>query len=165
MTPEIDLPIIIEQESKLVFDRFDEDTAFTIGSTIRDAGKAAGKGLVAGVFLWDRTLFYGATAGSTSSNRSWAERKVQLVRLMFKSSYRVVVERGDKPRLLEPGWGLEPSQYAIAGGAFPIRVDGVGVIGAVAVSGLPERDDHEYARSAIAQALGHPADAFALPAP
>ena len=83
---------------------------------------------------------------------------------MFKSSYRVVLERGDKPRLLEPQWGMEPTQYAIAGGAFPIRVTGVGIIGAVAVSGLHERDDHEFARSAIARALGLESSAYALPA-
>jgi uncharacterized protein (UPF0303 family) len=164
MTTEADLAIIAEQEQQLVFDRFDEDTAYQIGTYIREAGRAISKGLVAGVFLWDRTLFWGATAGSTSGNWSWATRKVGLVKIMFKSSYRVVLERGDKPRLLEPNWGMEPSEYAIAGGAFPVRIKGAGIIGAVAVSGLHERDDHEFARSAIARALGHPADAFALPA-
>jgi len=163
MGADADLEIVIEQEAKLVFDGFDEDRAYEIGSSIREAGKAIGKGLVAGVFTWDRTLFWGGTQGSTSANWSWATRKVALVKMMFKSSYRVVLERGDKPRLLEPQWGVEPNQYAIAGGAFPIRVTGVGIIGAVAVSGLHERDDHEFARSAIARALGHGAEAFALP--
>ena len=147
MSAEEDLKIIAEQESKLVFDEFDEDIAYRIGSLIRD----------------DRTLFWGATAGSTSTNWSWATRKVGLVKIMFKSSYRIVLERGDKPRLLEPQWGMEPTQYAIAGGAFPIRVKSVGIIGAVAVSGLHERDDHEFARSAIARVLGLESTAYALP--
>ena len=164
MSAEDDLKIIVEQEAKLVFDGFDEDKAYEIGTFIREDGKAIGKGLVAGVFTWDRTLFWGATPGSTSANWSWATRKVGLVKIMFKSSYRVVLERGDKPRLLEPQWGMEPTQYAIAGGAFPIRVTGVGIIGAVAVSGLHERDDHEFARSAIARALGLESSAYALPA-
>ena len=163
MSAEEDLKIIAEQESKLVFDQFDEDVAYQIGSLIREDGKAIGKGLVAGVFTWDRTLFWGATAGSTSTNWSWATRKVGLVKIMFKSSYRIVLERGDKPRLLEPQWGMEPTQYAIAGGAFPIRVKSVGIIGAVAVSGLHERDDHEFARSAIARVLGLESTAYALP--
>jgi uncharacterized protein (UPF0303 family) len=163
MSAEDELKIVVEQEAKLVFDGFDEDKAYEIGTTIRQMGKDIGKGLVAGVFTWDRTLFWGATAGSTSTNWSWATRKVGLVKVMFKSSYRVLLERGDRPRLLEPQWGMDPTQYAISGGAFPIRVNSVGIIGAVAVSGLHERDDHEFARSAIAQSLGHPADAFALP--
>jgi uncharacterized protein (UPF0303 family) len=157
-----DLAIVAEQEANLIFDGFDEDKAYEIGSYIREGGRGLSKGLVAGVFTWDRTLFWGATAGSTSTNWSWATRKVSLVKIMFKSSYRIVLERGDKPRVLEPNWGMEPSQYAIAGGAFPVRVKNVGIIGAVAVSGLHERDDHEFARSAIARSLGHPADAYAL---
>lgn len=163
MSAEDEIKVIAEQEAKLVFDGFDEDKAYEIGTYIREAGKAIGKGLVAGVFLWDRTLFWSATPGSTSTNWHWATRKVSLVKIMFKSSYRIVLERGDKPRLLEPNWGMDPTEYAISGGAFPIRVNKVGIIGAVAVSGLHERDDHEFARSAIARSLGHPADAFALP--
>lgn len=164
MTVEADLRTITEQELAFVFDRFDEDTAFAIGGRIRDAGKAIGKGIVVGVYLWDRTLFFGATAGATSANRAWAERKAGLVRLMLRSSYRVVLERGDKPRLLEPGWAIEPTQYAIAGGGFPITVKGIGIVGAVAVSGLSERDDHEFARAAIARELGHDVSTHALAA-
>lgn len=162
MSTEDDLRIIAEQEATLVFDGFDEDKAYEIGSYIREAGRGLDKGLVAGVFTWDRTLFWGATAGSTSGNWSWATRKVALVKIMFKSSYRIVLERGDKPRLLDPQWGLDPTQYALAGGAFPIRVRNVGIIGAVAVSGLHERDDHEFARAAIARSLGHDARTLAL---
>lgn len=164
MSAEDEIKIIAEQESSLAFDGFDEDKAYEIGTYIREAGRGLDKGLVAGVFLWDRTLFWSATPGSTATNWHWATRKVALVKIMFKSSYRIVLERGDKPRLLEPNWGMDPTQYAISGGAFPIRVKSVGIIGAVAVSGLHERDDHEFARSAIARSLGHPADAFALPA-
>lgn len=163
MSIEDDLKIIAEQEATLVFGGFDEDLAYEIGTYIREAGRGLEKGLVAGVFTWDRTLFWGATPGSTATNWSWATRKVALVKIMFKSSYRVVLERGDKPRLLEPNWGMEPTQYALAGGAFPIRVKSVGIIGAVAVSGLHERDDHEFARSAIARALGLDPGALALP--
>ena len=136
MSVESDLATVIEQEAKLVFDQFDEDTAFSIGSAVREAAKALGKGGVAvGVYLWDRTMFYGATAGASEGNRGWVERKAKLVRLQMKSSYRVVLERGDKPRLLEPHWAIEPTEYAIAGGAFPIVLKGIGVVGAAAASG------------------------------
>ena len=163
MAAEADLEIIAEQEQKLVFDRFDEDVAFAVGGYVRDAARAIGKGIAVGVYLWDRTLFYGATAGASEGNRGWVERKAKLVRLQLKSSYRIVLERGDRPRLLEPSWAMEPTEYAIAGGAFPVSIQGAGIIGAVAVSGLSERDDHEFARSAIARAMGLDPDTFALP--
>lgn len=163
MSVEADLRIIAEQEQKLVFEHFDEDTAAQIGGYVRDAGNAIGKGIVVGVFLWDRTLYFAATKGATSANKAWAERKTGTVKLMLKSSYRVVLERGDKGRIMEPQWALDIGDYALAGGAFPIVVKGIGMVGAVAVSGLSERDDHEFARSAIARALGLDADTYALP--
>jgi uncharacterized protein (UPF0303 family) len=164
LSVESDLKLVVEQEGALVFERFDEDLAFALGGAIRDAAKALSKGGIAtGVYLWDRTLFYGATAGATDGNRGWIKRKVKLVRLMLKSTYRIVLERGDKPRLFEPSWGIEPSQYAIAGGAFPITVKGIGVVGAAAASGLHERDDHRVVVEAICDHLGLDKKAFTLP--
>ena len=37
---------------------------------------------------------------------------------------------------------LDPSTYAAHGGAFPILLRGTGCVGTVAVSGLPELEDH-----------------------
>jgi len=165
MAADGDLGIVAQQEAELSFERFDEDAAFELGRVVRETAKALGRGgIVTGVYLWDRTLFFGATAGSADFHRGWVERKVKLVRLMQKSSYRVVLERGEQPRVLT-GWALEAGDYAIAGGAFPIKVRNVGIIGAAATSGLPERDDHEVSRGAIALALGQQSSYLALPAP
>jgi uncharacterized protein (UPF0303 family) len=163
MAIEDDLRLVIEQEAALVFERFDEDVAFELGGLIRQAGKVLNRGgITTGIYTFDRTLFYGATGGGTEFNRRWIERKLGLVKLMLKSSYRVVLERGDKPRI-EPGWGIEPAEYAIAGGAFPITVKGIGVVGAAIASGLHERLDHEIVRASIAKLLGKGEDYLALP--
>jgi uncharacterized protein (UPF0303 family) len=163
MAVEDDLKRVIEQEATLVFERFDEDVAFELGGLIRQAGKALNRGGIAtGIYTFERTLFYGATAGATEFNRGWIERKLGLIKLMLKSSYRVVLERGDKPRI-EPGWAIDPGKYAIAGGAFPISVKGVGIVGAAVASGLHERLDHEIVRASIAKLLGKGEDYLALP--
>src|SRR4051812_49742185 len=120
MSVQSDLDIIAEQERRLVFTQFDEEVAFAIGSHVRAAGRALGKGVAVGVTLWDRTMFYGVTDGATAANRAWVERKCNTVQLMMKSTYRIVLERGDKPRLFEDSWALDPAVYVIAGGAFPI---------------------------------------------
>ena len=159
MAADADLAIIAEQEQKLVFDQFNEDTAFAIGGYVREAAKAIGKGVAVGVYLWDRTLFYGATAGASEGNRGWAERKAKLVRLQLKSSYRIVLERGDRPRLLEEITTLE--DYRTRHAQYKSDPD------------LQEAhrlhpwivvwDDHEFARSAIARAMGLDPTAYALP--
>ena len=42
----------------------------------------------------------------------------------------------------------------LAGGGFPLKLRGVGCVGAVTVSGLPQREDHEMVVAALAAALG-----------
>ncbi|PBB40664.1 hypothetical protein CK222_26815 [Mesorhizobium sp. WSM3866] len=145
---------VVEQESALVFERFDETTAFEIGCTIRDRALASGQGLVVDVRLWDRQLFYAALAGSSAITAEWARRKFNSVRMFHRSSYRLALEQQREDRAFPPGYGLNPTDYALAGGAFPIRVQAVGVIGAFVVSGLSERADHETAVAALCAYLG-----------
>jgi uncharacterized protein (UPF0303 family) len=39
---------------------------------------------------------------------------------------------------------LPPDQYAIHGGCFPLSVAGTGYVGSMAVSGLPQTEDHAF---------------------
>ena len=58
--------------------------------------------------------------------------------------------------------GLPLRRYGFAGGGFPIAIAGVGVVGAVAVSGLPQRDDHAMVVEALAELAGVPVAEIAL---
>lgn len=49
---------------------------------------------------------------------------------------------------------LDPDTYAAHGGSFPIIVEGVGVVGAVTVSGLPQLQDHRFVVEALEEFLG-----------
>jgi uncharacterized protein (UPF0303 family) len=158
-----DIERIIEQERRLVFPGFDEHTAFAIGSAIRERALKEGLGLVADVRLWDRPLFYVAMPGTTADNPQWVRRKANTVQRLQKSTYRVVLEKSWEGDVFPPGRGLDPMEFVLAGGGFPIRVQGVGVIGAVTVSGLPQRDDHAVVVRAICEQLGLDAAALALP--
>jgi uncharacterized protein (UPF0303 family) len=157
-----DIAKIIEQERGLVFAEFDEHVAFAIGSAIRERAVRETLGLVADVRLWDRPLFYCAMPGTTGDNPNWVRRKANLVQRVLKSSYRVALETDAPERVFPERRALPQADYAIAGGGFPIRVKGIGVVGAVTVSGLHERDDHEVGVAAICQYLKLDHAAFAL---
>lgn len=149
-----DLRRTIEQEAALVFTGFDEQSAFEIGCAIRSSALIWAHSLVIDIRLWDRQLFHAALAGATAATAESARRKLNSVRMFQKSSYRLALEQQREDRTFPPGYGLNPADYVLAGGAFPIRVQGVGVIGAVSISGLSQRSDHHCAAAALCEHLG-----------
>lgn len=159
-----DIAKIVEQEATLVFPNFDETTAFALGSAIRERGLRERLPIIIDIRTWDRPLFYAALPGSTADNANWARRKRNTVQNFLKSTYRLVLEQQRPDRTFKPGAGLDSADYVLAGGGFPITVKGAGVIGVIAVSGLPEREDHGVVAEAIARHLGLDAKALALPA-
>lgn len=158
-----DIAKIIEQEAALVFDGFDEARAFAVGSALRERGVAAKMPIVIEIRFWDRLLFYASLEGSTSTNADWIRRKLNAVRTFHKPTYRMVLEQGDDVTGLLIRAGLDTKDYVLAGGGFPINVKGVGVIGAIGVSGLPQRQDHGLIIEVLAEHLGLDAKALALP--
>lgn len=158
-----DIAKIIDQEQGLVFPGFDEHVAFALGMRIRERALREKLPIVADVRLWDRPLFYFALPGTTGDNPHWVRRKANTVQRLLKSTYRIVLEKNWEGDGFPPRRGLDPLDFALAGGGFPISVQGTGIIGAVTVSGLHERDDHEVVVAAICEQLGADLSAFALP--
>jgi uncharacterized protein (UPF0303 family) len=157
-----DIALVKKQEQDLVLDAFDEGVAFTLGQAIRDRAAAEGLSLVVDIRTWDRQMFFAATPGTTADNAEWVRRKINTVRRFHKASYRISLERGGDgvfPEILNAG----PTDYVIAGGGFPIRVRGAGIVGCLAISGLPGRDDHGVAVAALCDHLGLDRAAYALP--
>jgi uncharacterized protein (UPF0303 family) len=158
-----DIALIQKQEAELVFSVVDEAVAFKIGSAIRDRALAQGLPIIVDIRTFDRPLFYAAMPGSNASNPHWARRKINVVQRFLKSTYRMVLEQQRPDRSFKPGEGLEISDYVLAGGGFPVTVKGAGVIGVIAVSGLPEREDHGVVVDALCSHLGVDGRELALP--
>lgn len=143
-----DIKRIIAQEQALVFDAFDEDRAFKLGSLLRERAVRKELPVAIEIRLWDRPLFYSALPGATASNADWIRRKINAVRHFQKPTYRLFLETGEQ--MVPARHGLNPSDFILAGGAFPIRVKGSWLVGAVAVSGLPQREDHNLVVATLA---------------
>jgi uncharacterized protein (UPF0303 family) len=159
---EDDLAAIATQERELCFTRFDEDTAWSLGSRLRTMAVARKAGVVIDVRRFGQPLFYCALPGTTPDNADWVRRKGNSVARFHRSSYGLGLELGAK---LFEKYALSMTDFAAHGGSFPICIQGSGAIGSVTVSGLPQRADHELVVEALCVELGKDYSKLALPTP
>ena len=154
MDIESDLQRIALQEQTLRFERFDKATAWDLGTRLKTACEEQGVSATIEVRLARETVFFYSMPGTATSNTDWARRKRNVVELMELSSYRVGRSFELQGDSLERLMGLPVRDYADHGGSFPILVKSVGCIGAVTVSGLPQREDHALVVQVLAQMCG-----------
>ena len=149
-----DLQRLAEQERRLVLPRFDAADAWRLGCDLRARAEARTQAVTIEIRLARELVFFHAMPGVTPANADWARRKRNACELLGKSSYRIGRELERSGSLLEEKMGLPARDYASHGGAFPLSVKGVGVIGTVTISGLPQREDHALIVEALAPLCG-----------
>lgn len=154
MNVDDDLALIAEQERLLEFDRFDLEVAWKLGAVLREIAVSRGQILAVDVTINGMQAFYTSLPGSRPDFEHWIRRKRNLTLRLLKSSYAIGLELKRLDTTLEAKWEMSRADYASHGGCVPIRVSGVGCIGAVTVSGLPQRDDHNLAVEGLATVLG-----------
>jgi uncharacterized protein (UPF0303 family) len=159
-----DLARIALQEQELQFSHFDEETAWRLGSRLRSLADERGLGLVIDIRRPAQPLFYCALPGTTPDHPEWIRRKSNVAFRFHRASYAIGLEMEQKQSTLLERYGLPVADFACHGGSFPLRVRGAGVVGAVTVSGLPQRADHELAVEALCAELDLPFADLRLPA-
>lgn len=145
--------MIGKQEQRLKFPSFDEESAWRMGSRLREMALARSAPLAIDIRRFGQLLFFCALVGSTPDNADWARRKSNVVARFHRSSYELGLELQQKNTSLTDRFGLILTEFAAHGGAFPIAVVGSGVIGSITVSGLPQRADHELVVEALCAEL------------
>ncbi len=163
MSLTLDLARIALQEERLQFDRFDATVAWEIGSRLKAAAEAHGLSAAFDIALnGGATLFFFAMPGTTPDNIDWIRRKKNVVARFQRSSYAVGLELRQKNTSLPALIGVDERDYAPHGGCFPIKLRGTGCVGAITVSGLPQRQDHALVIEVLAAYLNQPLDELAL---
>jgi len=133
---------LVAQERDLRWPNFDEDDAWRLGVALVQRARSDQLPIAVDVRRGDHHLFHAALSGSSPDNDAWLIRKARVVARFHRSSLHMGQIARDAGRTLEEMFQLPEGEYAAHGGAFPIHVEGVGVIGSVAVSGLPQLEDH-----------------------
>lgn len=140
---------IESQEATLVLDQLTNDIAFELGSLIRSTFlstyDATKDGIVISISLFSGHTLFACAVGKpervSPDNWDWVQRKSNTVKRFGISSYLVgqtTLFKGKKLDSLGP-------EYAAHGGGFPIRIKAMTAapVGAIAVSGLTQEEDHQ----------------------
>ena len=143
-----------EQQRRLVFRRFSNTDAWELGSLLVTLGTERGLPIAIDIQRHGQLLFHAALEGSAPDNDGWIQRKVNVVNRYYASSYLVGRKMAAFGRELDESAGVYPIDVAPHGGAFPIQIVDVGVVGSVTVSGLPQEADHALVVEALTEFLG-----------
>jgi len=145
--PYENLDSLLALETELQFDHFDHDVAWALGCSIVEFARSRSAGVVVNIRRNGQRLFHAALPGTAADNDDWIERKSRVVdRFGHSSLYLGALLASAENRFsessFEQSYRLDAALFAAHGGAFPVIVRGSGVVGTVAVSGLPQLDDH-----------------------
>ncbi|MDT7804442.1 MAG: hypothetical protein QOI78_7875 [Actinomycetota bacterium] len=144
MTDAERLAQLADQEERLQFTQFDNETALALGAQLLAAARDRGLPVTISVRRNGQRLFHAALPGTSADNDAWIERKSRVVDRYGHSSFLVGSQFRAKGGTFEKDSRLDPDLYAAHGGVFPVLVRGVGPVGTVGVSGLPQADDHAF---------------------
>jgi uncharacterized protein (UPF0303 family) len=139
---ERELHELLREEELLQFTQFTNDTAIDLGLRIVEAARADHLPVTVDVCRNGQQLFHCALPGTTVDNDEWIKRKNRVVNRFGHSSFYMGTHYRSKQTTILESALLDPSEYAAHGGAFPVIVKDVGVVGTVTVSGLPQQEDH-----------------------
>lgn len=139
-----------EQEEKFQFERFSRRDALNIGLKLIENAEKQAQPVAVEITVNGLVVFRYFMEGSKPESELWLARKRNAVDLMETSSLRFFAELEDAGETFADR-KLDPNEYA-AGGGFPIRLRGTGVIGSICVSGYPDHvDDHQLIINTLAE--------------
>lgn len=138
-----------QQEDMLRFERFTNRDAMKLGCFIADrAGQADIAMAVAIRKPNGNVVFQYCSDGTTLSNEKWMRRKFNTVALTEGCSLRAWAASIIKGQDLA-AQGLDPMNYALCGGGFPIKLRTGEMVAVLTVSNLPHLKDHAFLIDAL----------------
>lgn len=125
-----DLEGVALQERELQLPQLDAQTAWDLGTRLRNMAVERHLAVVIDVRRFGQPLFYAALDGTTPDNIEWVRRKSNVVARFHHSSYVAGLKEKIKKETLLEVQGLPIADYATHGGSFPLAVIHAGVVAA-----------------------------------
>ena len=143
------LTTLLQEEQELQFTRFNETTAWQIGTQMVERAMRENLPITIDITRGQHQLFHASMPGTALDNDEWVKRKVRLVNRFGHSSFYMGQILKSKGKRIEESYLIPESEYAAHGGCFPIIVKGTGMVGTITVSGLPQEEDHKLVVQSI----------------
>jgi uncharacterized protein (UPF0303 family) len=144
---------LLQQEEEIQFKSFDNNMAFVVGLALLDAARSKSKGVTIDIARNSQQLFHFAMQGTSCDNDVWIQRKNNVVNRFGHSSFYMGISLKSNGQTIEEKYLISSSEFAAHGGAFPLIIQGVGVVGTITVSGLPQEEDHELVVTTLRKVL------------
>jgi uncharacterized protein (UPF0303 family) len=140
---------LLQLEQELQFVKFNEATAWQIGSQLVEQGRKEKLPITIDITRGTHQLFHASLPGTSADNDEWVKRKVRLVYRFGHSSFYMGQLLKSKGKRIEEAYLISETEYAPHGGCFPVILKESGVIGTITISGLPQEQDHKLVVQAI----------------
>ncbi len=126
---------------ELVLKRFTEDDGLFALKTLRELNPAA----ALEIYKNGRRMLLFITDKMSPDKENWLERKRNSVLYFGLSTHDLNKKCDGQASVLESKYGLDKGNYTLVAGGIPIVIEGVGMVGALCVTGLLPEEDHDLA--------------------
>lgn len=143
------LESLAEEQDSLALGRFDYDTAWVLGSLIHARAAAVHASVGISVTHGTALVFLALLPGATPDNLDWMARKRAVALRFHRSSLAMRLQAEAGGYDFNALFRLPPTDFVASGGGLPLMLRGGTLIGSVAVSGLPDMEDHRMVVAAL----------------
>ncbi|MNW49573.1 hypothetical protein D3C74_269980 [compost metagenome] len=140
---------VFKQEQACILSQFSLKDGHFLGQLLVEAAGDKVEKTAISVSFGERIIYVRAGSETALENDYWARRKRNVVHHHGHSSMFVRLANNCDEEEYYRMSGLDPAEYAIHGGGFPIVVNHVGLVGTVVISGLPMEEDHAICYEAL----------------
>lgn len=140
-------------ERKLIVHSFSNKLAMDMGLKVLELAKSKNFCIGVSICRLNHTVFLYLDEGLSADKQNWIVRKANVAKHFEESSLAVKVNLANKGMTLGGTFGLDETQFVARGGSIPIMVREVGTIGAITVTGLSDKDDHQLIVDALSNCV------------
>lgn len=138
---------------ELQFTTFTNKDGLNLGLLILKNVEKINKNITIDITKNSHQIFHYSMDGTSLDNDNWVRRKNNVVNRFNTNSLYIGTILKIAEKTLEEKYGISSTEYAPYGGAFPLIIKNVGVVGTITVSGLSQMEDHDLVVGSIREYL------------